>query len=337
MSLSGLPFDDIRTLCAMLPPPDGEAMAAVRARNARLAKPVGSLGRLEDLAVWLAGWQGSVRPGVTRPLLAIFAGNHGVTAQGISLLPQAATADIVATIAAGGAAANQICAVADVGLKVFELALPAPTADITRAPAMQERDCTATIAFGMEAIAGGTDLLCLGAVGVGQHAVAAAMLTALLGGDPAEWLAGEDDATKANAIAAVERALAAHGAALGDPLEILRHVGGREFAALVGAILAARLQRIPVLLSGIVSLAAAAVLHRLNDSALDHCAAAHAAHAPAHGRALEALGLAPILSTEIAIEDGAGAVLAVPHLRAAAACQNEMATAAEAETSGRLN
>jgi nicotinate-nucleotide--dimethylbenzimidazole phosphoribosyltransferase len=336
MSASGLPFDDIRTLAQMLPPPDADAMAAVTAHNRNLAKPVGSLGRVEELAVWLAGWQGNPRPAITRPLLAIFAGNHGVTAQGVSPWPQGMTSEIVANYAAGGAAANQICAVGDVGLKVFELALPVATRDISREPAMDEKECAATIAFGMEAIAGGADLLCLGGFGIGNHTIAAAMLTALLGGAPEDWLVEQGDARR-NGLAAINTALALHGRSLDDPLEVLRRLGGREFAAIAGAILAARLQRIPVVLSGIVTLAAAAVLERLGPNALDHCTAGHASPAPAHGKALAALGLTPVLSTEIALEDGAGAALAVPHLRAAAACNADMATAEQAGLSGKLH
>lgn len=336
MSNSGLPFDDIRNLAIMLPPPDGDAMAAVRERNLTLCKPVGSLGRVEELAVWLAGWQGKPLPAITRPLLAIFAGNHGVTAQGVTPWPQGMTSEIVANYAAGGAAANQICAVGDVGLKVFELALPVATRDITIEPAMDEKECAATIAFGMEAISGGADVLCLGAFGVGNHTIAAAMLTALYGGAPEDWLI-EDGEARRNALAAIDKALALHAGSLGDPLEVLRRLGGREFAALVGAILAARIQRIPVVLSGIVTLAAAAVLAKLGDTALEHCTAGHAAPAPAHGRALQVLGLTPILSTEIALEDGSGAALAVPHLRAAAACNADMATREQAGLSGKLN
>lgn len=339
MSASGLPFDDIRALCAMLPPPDGDAMEQVRARNLQLSKPPGSLGRLEDLAVWLAGWQGNARPAVTRPLLAIFAGNHGVTAQGVSPWPQAMTADIVANFAAGGAAANQICAVGDIGLKVFELALPVPTGDITTGPAMDERDCAATIAFGMEAIAGGADIICVGGVGVGNRTIAAAMLTALLGGKAGDWLVSEpgDGEAHTRALAAIDKALALHRAATTDPLEVLRQLGGREFAAVFGAILAARLQRIPVVLSGIVTLAAAAVVFRMGQGALDHCIAGHATSAPAHARALKALGLVPVVSTEISLEDGSGAALAVGQLRAAVACHVEMATSEQAGLSGLLN
>jgi len=147
---------------------------------------------------------------------------------------------------------------------VFDLALHIPTGDITDDDALDERGCAATMAFGMEAIAGGTDLLCLGDLGVGNSTVAAALLAALFGGRGADWVgpgSGADAAMQARKVDVVDAALAFHGASLKDPLEALRRVGGREFAAIAGAILAARMQKIPVLLDGFAATAAAAVLY----------------------------------------------------------------------------
>ncbi len=168
MSTSGLPFDDIRALMAHLPPLDAEAAAAIRARDAQLTKPPGSLGRLEEIAVWLGAVQAKAIPTASRPLVAVFAANHGVVAQGVSPYPASVTAAMVSNFAAGGAAINQICGHLGLGLKVFELALEIPTADITLEPALDEAACAATIAFGMEAIHG-TDLLCAGRDGHRQH------------------------------------------------------------------------------------------------------------------------------------------------------------------------
>ncbi|MCA0424835.1 MAG: nicotinate-nucleotide--dimethylbenzimidazole phosphoribosyltransferase [Proteobacteria bacterium] len=339
MSASGLPFDDIRTLCTMLPPPDSEAMEMVRSRNTMLAKPPGGLGRLEDIAVWLAGWQGNGRPAVTRPVVVVFAGNHGVTKHGVSACSQNLTAEAIANLSAGGGAVNQVCATFDIGLKVFELALPVPTADITIAAAMEEKDCTATMAFGMEALAGGTDLIGLGDIGVGGTTAAAAVLHALFGGAAADWIStgyGADDQTQAHKRAAVEAAVAHHRSELRDPLEVLRRLGGREIAAMTGAILAARLQRIPVVLDGIVAAAAAAVLHALDKDAIAHCLAGHVTDA-AHERALARLGLQPVLNLGLAMGEGTGAALAMGTIRAAIACHVDMATATEAGVSGKLN
>jgi nicotinate-nucleotide--dimethylbenzimidazole phosphoribosyltransferase len=185
---TGLPFDDIRRLLDDLPPPDEEAAAAVRKRDAQLTKPPGALGRLEHIAEWLARWQGRHAPKVERPVVVVFAGNHGVVDQGVAAYPQAVTRQMVANFQAGGAAVNQICKSFDLGLKVFELALETPTRDITEAAAMDEAECAATMAYGMEAVAGGTDLLCVGEMGIGNTTIAAAICHGLYGGNPTDWV-----------------------------------------------------------------------------------------------------------------------------------------------------
>jgi nicotinate-nucleotide--dimethylbenzimidazole phosphoribosyltransferase len=263
-SLTGLPFDDIKALLADLPGPDLAAVEQVRARDAQLTKPPGSLGRLESIVEWLAAWQGKSKPTILRPLVAVFAANHGVVAQGVSAYPPEVTRAMMENFAAGGAAINQICATFDVGLKVFELALDYPTRDITQEPALDEAACAATFAFGMEAIAGGADLICVGEMGIGNTTIAAAIYMALYGGKAADWVGrgtGVDDAGLARKIDAVERALALNAGKLSDPLEIMRRLGGREIAAIAGAIMAARMERIPVVLDGYVATAAAALLH----------------------------------------------------------------------------
>jgi nicotinate-nucleotide--dimethylbenzimidazole phosphoribosyltransferase len=234
MAETALPFDDIRRLVRDLPGPDLQAAAAVRERNAQLTKPEGSLGRLEEIAEWLAAWQGDARPAVTRPLVAIFATNHGVAARGVSAFPQAVTRQMVENFAAGGAAINQLCIAYDLGLKVFELALEHPTPDIAVEDAFDEKGCAATIAFGMEAIAGGIDLLCLGEMGIANTTVAAAVYHALYGETARNWVGrgtGVDDEGLARKADAVALAVARLGT-VRDPLEVLRRVGGREIAAM---------------------------------------------------------------------------------------------------------
>ncbi|MDE1173485.1 MAG: nicotinate-nucleotide--dimethylbenzimidazole phosphoribosyltransferase [Parvibaculaceae bacterium] len=336
-NLSGLPFDDIRGLLERLPLADEDAMAEVRARNAQLTKPAGSLGRLEEIAEWLAGWQASPKPAVTRPLIAVFAANHGVTAKGVSAYPADVTRQMVENFAAGGAAVNQIALEFGAGLKVFDLALDVPTPDITEHEAMSEADCTATIAFGMEAIAGGTDLLCIGEMGIGNTTIAAAIACGLFGGSGRDWAGpgtGVDNEGLARKAAAVDAAMARHAGHLDDPLEVLRRVGGREIAAMAGAILAARYQHIPVLIDGFVATAAAAVLFKVNPRALDHCLAAHRSAEPAHSRLLEAIGKKPLLDLGMRLGEGSGAALAVAIVKAAAATHNNMATFAQAGVSG---
>jgi len=325
-----LPFDDFRDLMQALPEGDEAAADRVRALFARAEKPAGSLGRLEDIAAWLAQWSGRAPPSINRPLVAIFAGSHGVTAQGVSPRPVEATARAVELCAAGGAAVNQICLAGDLGLKVFDLALHLPTGDITRDAALDEHGCAATMAFGMEAVAGGADLLCLGDLGVGNSTVAAAMLCMLHGGAGTDWVgpgSGADAAMVRRKAEAVDKAVALHGAHRGDPFEVLRRVGGREFAAIAGAIIAARAQKVPVVLDGYGAIAAVAVLHAVNPGILGHCLLAARPTDPGLARAVERLGLQPLLDLRLAHGEGVGAALAAGVLKAAALTSSGMAAA----------
>jgi nicotinate-nucleotide--dimethylbenzimidazole phosphoribosyltransferase len=335
---SGMPFDDIRDLLAQMPKPDLEAVAKVKARDAQLTKPPGALGRLEEITEWLAAWQQRSSPRVENPVVAVFAGNHGVVAQGVAAYPQAVTAQMVANFQSDGAAVNQICKTFDLGLKVFELALEVPTQDITEVAAMSEQDCAATIAYGMEAIANGCDLLCIGEMGIGNTTIAAALAHGLFGGSAADWVGpgtGVDaDGLKRKADA-VSRAVALHHAHLHDPLEVLRRLGGRELAAMAGAILGARLNKVPVLIDGYVATAAAAVLFKAHPNALDHCMAAHVSAEPAHRALLKQIGKVPLLDLGMRLGEGSGAALAAGIVRAAVNCHNNMATFASAGVSDK--
>jgi nicotinate-nucleotide--dimethylbenzimidazole phosphoribosyltransferase len=341
------PFADFRSLIANAPAADERARAAVVARDANLTKPAGSLGRLEQLVQWLAAWQGREMPAVTHPLMAVFAANHGVTDQGVSAFPAAVTKQMVANFTAGGAAVNQICKVNDIGLRVFELALEIPTPDITLADAFSEEDCAATMAFGMEAVADDCDLLCLGEMGIGNTTVAAALYHGLYGGEAADWVGrgtGVDDAGLGRKCAAVEAAVARVGDPGGaggpggpgvDPFELLRRLGGREIAAMTGAIIAARQQRIPVVIDGFVVTAAMALLHAVDPQAVAHCLVAHVSAESAHGRVLQRLDARPLLDLGMRLGEGSGAALAVGIIRAAAATHAGMATFADAGVAGK--
>jgi nicotinate-nucleotide--dimethylbenzimidazole phosphoribosyltransferase len=338
MNVPTRPFNDIRALVGAMPGPDAAALAAVRAREAELAKPVGSLGRLEEIVEWLAAWQGAARPRVEAPLVAIFAGAHGVAANDVSRFPPSATQAMVANFSSGGAAINQICKTFDISLKVFELALERPTGDITREAALDEKACAATMAFGMEALASKPDLLCVGEMGVGATTIAAAIDHALFGGEAEDWVgrgASVDDARLRRKADAVRAAVARHREHLSDPLEVLRRLGGREIAAMAGAILAARLQRVPVLLDGFVVCSAAAVLQALDGRALDHCLAAHVAAESAHAEVLRRLGKTSLVDLGMRLGDGSGAALAVGIVKCAVACHDGMATFAEAGVVGK--
>ncbi len=335
--MAGRPFDDIRALFKALPEPDEASRLAARERQASLTKPAGSLGRLEEIAEFLAAWQGP-EPHVDSPLVAIFAGNHGVVAQGVSPFPQSVTEAMVANFRQGGAAINQLCKLQGLGLKVYELALEQPTGDITEGPALDERDCAATMAFGMEALASQPDVLCLGEMGIGNTTAAAAIYCGLYGGSAEDWVGrgtGVDDEGLKRKAQAVRAAVSLHKDHLGDPLEVLRRLGGREIAAIAGAILAARVQKVPVVLDGFVVCSAAAVLHAIDPNSIAHCLAGHVSAERAHGEALRRLGLSPLLNLQMRLGEGSGAALAISILRAAVACHNGMATFAEAGVAGR--
>ncbi len=334
MTTTGSPFDDLRALFQIMPPPARDIAEIVRERDAELVKPPGSLGRLEDIVQWLAAWQGKSKPTIDRPLVAIFAANHGVVAQGVSKWPQGVTRQMMETFAAGGAAVNQICATYDLGLKVFDLALDIPTGDITQDAALDERAAAATFAFGMEAIAGGIDLLCVGEMGIGNTTVAAAINYGLYGGAAADWVgrgAGVDDEGMKRKIDAVERAVALHRDHISDPLELMRRLGGREICAIAGAIVAARIERIPVILDGYVATAAAAIVHAVDPTAIEHCMAGHRSAEAPHGEALKRLGLTPLLDLGMRLGEGSGAAMAAGVVKAALACHRDMATFAQAK------
>jgi nicotinate-nucleotide--dimethylbenzimidazole phosphoribosyltransferase len=330
-------LDDLRRRLGQLPPADAAAAAAATARQAELTKPEGALGRLEELAIWLAAWQGRHPPMLERVAALVFAGNHGVAARGVSAYPSTVTAQMVANFEAGGAAINQLCRAAGAELMVVPLELDRPTADFCTAAAMSEAECLAAIQRGMAALVPGLDLLALGEMGIGNTAAAAAICAALYGG-PAAWWTGPGSGLNrhgmAHKTAVVGRGLMCHAEAFGSPVEILRRLGGREIAAMAGAILAAREQRVPVLLDGFVAGAAAAILQALEPTALDHVRAAHRSAEPAHPRLLERLGLRPLLDLDMRLGEASGAALAILLCRAALACHTGMATFAGAGVSG---
>src|ERR1700720_1797487 len=319
--------------CGDVPAGDAAAAAAVAARDATLTKPAGSLGRLEEAVAWLARWQGRSPPRLERVDILVFAGNHGITAQGVSTYPASVTAQMVANFTAGGAAINQLARTADAQLRVLPLSLDQPTADFTAAPAMSEQEFLAAVDIGFEAVTPGADLVCLGEMGIGNTTAAAALAAALSGGGGERWAGrgtGVDDAGLARKRAVIDRALARHAACLADPLACAATFGGRELAAILGATLAARHRRIPVLLDGFVCTAAAAPLAKLHAGALDHAMAAHVSAEAGHRRLLEELGLRPLLDLDMRLGGGSGAALAGLGLRPGLACHLGMATFAQA-------
>ncbi len=330
-------LDEIRALLGEMPGPDPESAAAAAARQAQLTKPAGSLGRLEELAEWLAAWQGRHPPRNERPHTAVFAGNHGIAAQGVSAYPAEVTKQMLKNFIDGGAAVNQLCEIADADLRVYEMALEAPTRDFSEAPAMDEDDCARAIAYGMTAVEDGVDVLALGEMGIANTTSAAAVCCALFGGAAGDWVGrgtGIDDKRLAHKTAVVEAAVAKHKAGMDDPLQVLRHLGGFELAAILGAVLAARRARTPVILDGYTCTAAAAVLFAMDRNALDHCVVAHVSAEPGHRRLLARLGKRALFDFDMRLGEASGAALAIPLLKAACACHAGMATFADAGVSG---
>jgi nicotinate-nucleotide--dimethylbenzimidazole phosphoribosyltransferase len=333
-------FDEMRRVLRDLPGPDQEAQTKVVQRQTELTKPPGSLGRLEEIAEWLAAWQGRASPRVERPRIAVFAGTHGVAARGVSAYPPEVTGQMVKNFLSGGAAINQLAGSIDADLRIYELDLDHPTDDFTKGPAMSETRTANAMAYGMMAAEPGIDVLCLGEMGIANTTTAATLCAALFGGTGADWAGpgtGVQGKAMAHKITVIDEALAHHRALIQqrDPLALLATVGGEEFAAIAGAVLAARMGRIPVLLDGYACTAAAAVLYAIDRHALDHCLVAHRSAEPGHTRLLEAIRQRPLLDFGMRLGEASAAALAVPLLKAAAACHNGMATFAQAGVSSK--
>ncbi|WP_333571814.1 nicotinate-nucleotide--dimethylbenzimidazole phosphoribosyltransferase [Sphingomonas sp.] len=322
---------------ATLPVANAAAADAARARQQQLTKPPGSLGRLEELAIFLAGWQGSPRPSMAAARAVIFAGNHGVAAQGVSAFPAEVTAQMVANFAAGGAAINALTGAIGMPLEVVALDLDRPTQDFTAGPAMDEAACLSALMQGAAAVTPETDLLLLGEMGIANSTAAAALCLRSFGGTPADWVGpgtGLDSHGVRHKGALIERAIALHASAPLTPFETLRRVGGRELAAIGGAVLAARHAGVPILLDGFICCAAIAPLAATVPGIVDHCIAGHCSVEPGHAQLLDRLGLEPLLWLGMRLGEGSGAAVAAAVIRSALAAHNGMATFAEAGVAG---
>jgi nicotinate-nucleotide--dimethylbenzimidazole phosphoribosyltransferase len=334
-----MPFaslDDIRAFCRDLPGGDRRFADTAAQRQQNLTKPPGSLGRLEELAIWLAQWQGREMPLLERVTIAVFAGNHGVAARGVSAYPQAVTAQMVANFAAGGAAINQLARIANAELQVVALDLERPTADFTEAPAMEEAEFLDAVAAGYEAVPEDANLVVLGEMGIGNTTAAAALAAALFGGGGTRFAGhgtGIDEEGLKRKRVVIDEGLARHAAILDDPLRVAAALGGRELAALLGASLASRHLRVPALIDGFVSTGAVAPLAKLRADGLDHARAGHRSGEAGHRLLLDELGLQPLLDLNMRLGEGSGAAVAVLVLRAALACHTGMATFDEANVS----
>lgn len=326
-------LDAVRSLD--LPAYDSAAAEAATARQMELTKPPGSLGRLEELAAFMAGWRGTDRPRIDKAQVLVFAGNHGVCAQGVNPFPQEVTAQMVANFAAGGAAINQLSKAAGADLDVIALDLDRPTHDFTTGPAMDEAECLDALQRGAAAVDRSADILLLGEMGIGNSTIAAALAMAAFGGTAPDWV-GPGTGSDADGMSLKARVVAAgveKHSGLSSMMQ-LAALGGREQAALCGAVLAARMARIPVLLDGFICTAAVAPLAATDAELLAHCLIAHQSREPGHRKLAEAMDKTPLLDMGMALGEGSGAALALPILKGALACHNGMATFAEAGVSG---
>ena len=320
-----------------LPPQDGAARAAAATRQDQLTKPPGSLGRLEQLALWMAEWQKTDAPQINHGKCLVFAGNHGVVKQGISPFPQEVTQQMVWNFEAGGAAINQLCETAGLELSVTALDLDRPTIDFTTAPAMDPDEVIHAMNAGATAIGVTCDYLIVGEMGIGNTTAAAAISMARFGGDAGGWVGpgtGLDQAGVTHKAMIVQAAIDRHGDSMTDCVSLLAAYGGRELAAIAGAVLEARLRSIPVMLDGFISSSAAAALTAGNRlDVLDHCMISHLSSEPGHIRLASALRKQPLIDLRMRLGEASGAAVATLLVRAALAAHNGMATFAEAGVS----
>ncbi len=335
MTLEFATLSEFRALMVDQQGADADVLSAATDHNMQLTKPPGALGRLEDLALWYRSWRGGKNVEITAPQIIVFAGNHGVAARGVSAFPAEVTAQMVLNFQHGGAAINQIARANGATLDVVPLDLDRPTQDFTQGPAMNEDDFLAALQTGWDAVKTDADLLVVGEMGIANTTSAAAIACALLGGDAAEWTGrgtGVDDAGLTLKTKVVTEGVALHKGQ-GDGLETLQRLGGRELAAMAGAMVRARVLRIPVVLDGFICCATGLALAHTADGALDHAVAGHLSAEGGHARLLGQLGKEPLLQLGLRLGEASGGALAIAVLRGAMACHAGMATFAQAGVS----
>lgn len=322
----------LRDALADLPSPDHDARDAVAARASQVLRPPGALARLDEIAVWAAGWSRSPRPVIQRPASLVFAADHGVAASGVSNYPAEATAAMLAATREGRATINAFAASVGASVTAVDVGVGRPTGDIrTRAAVTSERfdEITEAAYEAVERL--DADLLVVGELGIGNTTAAAAVAAALGGGDPHGWVGrgtGVGDESLDLKRQAVSTAVA-RVADVTDPLEVLREVGGAELVAMAAAIVAARRRSLPVVIDGYICSAAAAALHVAETGSLDHCIVGHRSSEPGHRMLLDLIGKQPVLELDMRLGEGSGAMAAVPIVRLACAGVNDVATFTE--------
>ncbi len=337
-------FAEIHTIFQEFPTACTDSEKAVQEREKILTKPQGALGILEHIALHYARWQGKAHITLNHPRVSIFAGNHGVAKQGVSAYPSEVTAQMVQNFRNQGAAVNQLCKMTDADLRVYEMRLEYPTYDFTEQPAMSETDCVHAIAYGMTTVEPGIDTLCVGEMGIGNSTSGAAMAYALFGGNPVNWTGpgtGVSGDVYAHKVAVVEKAVALHKNAMRvhgkiDGLRVLQHLGGFELCAIVGAIIAGRMARVPIILDGYTCTVAAAILYSYDPSYIAHCLFGHLSAEPAHIRLLDIMDKQALLDFGMRLGEASGATLALSIVQGAIRCHTDMATFHEAGVSGKV-
>ena len=336
-------------------PPDQQAHREAVARHQQLAKPAGSLGRLEELGVWVAACQGRCPPRpFTRPQVVVFAGDHGVVTCGVSAYPSEVTAQMVSTFLTGGAAVNVLAGAAGAGVRVVDVAVAADTPDVVTGHKVRRSSgridvedaltaeevataLTAGAAVADEEVDRGADLLVAGDMGIGNTTPSAVLVAASTGAEPVAVVGrgtGVDDAGWIRKAAAIRDALRRARPVTGDPVELLRVAGGADLAAIAGFLAQAAVRRTPVVLDGVAIGAAAVLADDLAPGAREWWVAGHRSVEPAHELALEHLGLTPLLDLGMRLGEGSGAVAALPLVQMAARLLVEMATFDDAGVSG---
>lgn len=339
MSSLALPgtFNDIIKLIKSMPNADYNAKKQTQEREKRLAKPIGSLGKLELLTQWLAAWQANYPGRIEKLCITVFAGNHGVAKHNVSAYPPEVTSQMVKNFESGGAAINQLATILQAKLNVIPINLESPVNDFTISSAMDEETCVKAFSIGMGSVIGNEDLICLGEMGIANTTAAAALAAGLFGGDGNKWVGpgtGIDENGICRKQAVVNVGLKTHVKNRGNPLELLRCIGGYEFAAIAGAVVAARLHGVPVVLDGFTCTVAASVIEALRPGALDHCQISHCSAEPGHAILLKILGREALFDFGLRLGEGSGSALGAMIIRAAFLIHSGMATFEEAAVSG---
>jgi len=344
----------ILNMLASVTPLDHDAMEAARTRQQELTKPAGSLGRLEDIAVQIAGITGQALPEIKRKAVIVMAGDHGVTAEGVSAYPAEVTPQMVYNFLRGGAAINALAHYAGAQVVIVDIGVATDiahpnllsrkvaygTANMAKGPAMTQTQMVEAITVGMDVFEAqfeqGIDLVATGDMGIGNTTASSAIAAALLR-KPVALVTGRgtgiNDEQLTHKIAVIESALAHNRPDPQDPFDVLMKVGGLEIAGLVGVIIAAAARRVPVVIDGLISGAAALLAVEMNSAIRDYLLAGHTSVEQGHMLMLEHMNLAPLLDLKLRLGEGTGAVLAMSIIEAALYAHNEMATFAEAGVS----